>query len=246
MRARAVKTHTIAPTERDLFGILDRYVPALPERSVLAITSKIIALCEGRVRPVAGTDKQALIAEEAEQYLPPDPRYGVCLTLKQGLLIATAGIDESNSDGWYVLWPSDAQRTARELRAHLAARHGLAEVGVVVTDSRSTPLRPGVTGVALAHSGFQALNDYVGKPDLFGRALRMTRVNVMDALASSAVLVMGEGSECTPLAVLDELPFVSFRAESPTAEELGGLRIDPADDLYAPLLAQVPWQKGRA
>jgi putative folate metabolism gamma-glutamate ligase len=246
MRARAISTHAIPPNERDLFGILDRYLRSLQERSVLAITSKIVAICEGRVREMAGTDKYELIAEEAERYLPPDPRYGVCLTLKRGLLIATAGIDESNADGWYVLWPSDAQRSAHAIRAHLAARHGLAELGVVITDSRSTPLRPGVTGVALAHSGFRALNDYVGKLDLFGRPLRMTKVNVMDALATSAVLVMGEGSECTPLAVLDELPFVQFHAQSPTEEELARLRIEPEDDLYAPLLTRADWLTGRS
>lgn len=246
MRTRALRTHVIAATERDLFAILDRHVQTLAERSVLAITSKVVAICEGRVRPVAGTDKQALIAEEAERYLPADARWGVSLTLKQGLLIATAGIDESNADGWYVLWPSDAQRSAHAIRAHLAARHGLSEVGVLITDSRSSPLRPGVTGVALAHSGFLALNDYVGKEDLFGRPLRMTKVNVMDALAASAVLVMGEGSECTPLAVIEELPFVSFRAGAPTAEELARLRIAPEDDLYAPLLNGVAWRAGRS
>jgi dihydrofolate synthase / folylpolyglutamate synthase len=244
MRARAIQTHAITPGERDLFAILDRYVPELPERAVVAITSKIVAICEGRVRPMEGIDKHALIAEEAERYLPPDPRYGVSLTLKRGLLIATAGIDESNSDGYYVLWPADVQRSAHALRAHLAARHGRAELGVIITDSRSAPLRPGVTGVALAHSGFHALNDYVGKPDLFGRPLRMTKVNVMDALAASAVLVMGEGSECTPLAVLEELPFVTFRAQSPSPEELARLRIAPEDDLYAPLLTRVDWRRG--
>lgn len=246
MRTRAIQTHVISPAERDLFAVLDRHVQELPERSVLALTSKVVAICEGRVRPIAGTDKQALIAEEADHYLPADSRWGVSLTLKQGLLIATAGIDESNADGWYVLWPSDAQRSAHAIRAHLAARHGLSEVGVVITDSRSTPLRPGVTGVALAHSGFLALNDYVGKQDLFGRPLRMTKVNVMDALAASAVLVMGEGSECTPMAVIDELPFVQFRPSSPTADEQARLRIAPEDDLYAPLLGGVAWRTGRS
>lgn len=245
MRIRPLQTHPIPPSERDLFALLDRYVTRLSERSVLAITSKIVAICEGRVRPIAGTDKRQLVAEEAERYLPVDARYGVSLTIKSGMLIATAGIDESNSDGHYVLWPSDAQRSADALREHLSRRFGLREVGVVITDSRTTPLRLGVTGVALAHSGFQALNDYVGKQDLFGRALRMTKVNVMDALATSAVLVMGEGSECTPLALIDELPFVRFQERSPSAEELGALRSSLEDDLYAPLLTRVDWQRGR-
>src|SRR6266508_2193439 len=69
-----------------------------------------------------------------------------------------------------------------------------------ITDSKTAPLRVGVTGVTLAYSGFQALNDYVGTKDLFGRAWRMIKVNVVDALATAAVLVMGEGSEQTPLA----------------------------------------------
>src|SRR5688572_1738930 len=245
MRVQPIKTHSIAPSERDLLAIVDRYVPELPERSVLAITSKIVAICEGRVCPIAGSDKRALIAEEAERYLAPDPRYNVSLTIKHDMLIATAGIDESNADGYYVLWPSDAQRSANLLREHLARRFGRTELGVVITDSRTTPLRLGVTGVALAHSGFRALNDYVGKQDLFGRALRMTKVNVMDALATSAVLVMGEGSESTPLAVLEELPFVTFQPRSPSAEELRELRIALEDDLYAPLLTGVDWQRGR-
>jgi putative folate metabolism gamma-glutamate ligase len=245
MRIQPLETHPIQPSERDLCAILDRYLTQLPERSVLAITSKIVSICEGRVLPMAGVDKQALIAEEAERYLPADPRYGVSLTIKQEMLIATAGIDESNSDGHYVLWPSDAQGSANVVREHLRQRFGVRELGVVITDSRTTPLRLGVTGVALAHSGFRALNDYVGTKDLFGRALRMTKVNVMDALATGAVLVMGEGSECTPLALLEDLPFVSFQERDPSAEELAALRIPLEDDLYAPLLTRVDWQRGR-
>jgi putative folate metabolism gamma-glutamate ligase len=228
-----------------LFAILDRYVQRLPERSVLAITSKIVAICEGRVLPMAGVEKRELIEAEAERYLPPHPKYGVSLTIKQDMLIATAGIDESNAEGHYVLWPSDAQRSANAVRAHLAQRFSLAEVGVIITDSRTTPLRLGVTGVALAHSGFRALNDYVGSKDLFGRALRMTKVNVMDALATSAVLVMGEGDECTPLAVIDDLPFVAFQPRDPSADELRQLCVSLEDDLYAPLLTSVDWQSGR-
>jgi dihydrofolate synthase / folylpolyglutamate synthase len=245
MRIQPIQTHAIPPSERDLFAIVDRYVKHVPERAVLAITSKIVAICEGRVLPMAGVDKRELIAEEAERYLPPDPRYGVYLTLKQDMLIATAGIDESNADGHYVLWPSDSQATANAVRIHLAERFGLSEVGVVITDSRTTPLRLGVTGIALAHSGFQALNDYVGQKDLFGRALRMTKVNVMDALATSAVLVMGEGNERTPLALAEDLPFVTFQARDPSVEELQQLKVALDDDLYASLLTSVDWQRGK-
>src|SRR5205823_3633039 len=111
------------------------------------------------------------------------------------------------------------------------------------TDSKTTPLRWGVTGVALAHSGFEALNSYIGQPDLFGRPLHVTRVNVMDALAAAAVLVMGEGAEQTPLAWLDDLPFVRFQPRDPTPDEIAALAIGLDEDLYAPMLTAVPWQR---
>jgi len=56
--------------------------------------------------------------------------------------------------------------------------------------------------------------------------------------------VMGEGSEQTPLAVIDDAPFVEFQDRDPTVAELEPLRVPPEDDLYAPLLEGVPWQQG--
>jgi putative folate metabolism gamma-glutamate ligase len=246
MRVQPLRTHKITGADRDLLAILDAHVPALAEGSVLAITSKIVAIAEGRTVPFAGAEKSRLIAEQAERHLPMSAsKYGVSLTITRGMLIATAGIDESNSDGHFILWPSDAQATANAVRAHLGRRFSLSRVGVVITDSKTTPLRIGVTGVALAHSGFRALNDYVGVQDLFGRALRMTKVNVMDALAAAAVLVMGEGSEQTPLAVIEDASFVQFQERDPSTEELEQLRVAPEDDLYAPLLEHVPWQRNQ-
>jgi putative folate metabolism gamma-glutamate ligase len=246
MRIQPVRTHKITSADRDLFAILDAHLPAFGEGSVLAISSKIIAIAEGRVVPMASVDKQELVAEQADRFLPASAsKWGVSLTITNGMLIATAGIDESNSDGHFVLWPSDAQRSANALRGYLVQRFGLSRAGVVITDSRTSPLRIGVTGVALAHSGFRALNDYVGVQDLFGRALRMTKVNVMDALATAAVLVMGEGNEQTPLAVIDDAGLVQFQDRDPSAAELEQLRVSLEDDLYAPLLERVPWQRKR-
>jgi F420-0:gamma-glutamyl ligase len=220
MRLTPLRTHRITPADKDLFAILERHVPRLPERSVLAVTSKIVALVEGRVVPAGSANKRELVLKEAERYVSAEHnKYDVFLTLKRGMLIATAGIDESNADGSYILWPADAQDTANQLRVYLARRFGLSQVGVIITDSRTSPLRPGVTGIALAHSGF-------------------------DALATAAVLVMGEGSEQTPLAVAEELGFVEFQDRDPSAAELAELVIAPEDDLYAPLLTSAPWERG--
>src|SRR5688572_24149732 len=131
MRLTPLRTHRITPADTDLFAILDRHVPRLAERSVLAITSKIVALVEGRVVPANAASKRELVLKEAERYVPAERnKYDVFLTLKRGMLIATAGIDESNADGSYILWPADAQATANQLRAYLARRFELSEVGV--------------------------------------------------------------------------------------------------------------------
>jgi len=49
-------------------------------------------------------------------------------------------------------------------------------------------------------------------------------VNVADALAAAAVLLMGEGKEQTPLAVLTDLPFVTFQDHNPSPAELAALK----------------------
>jgi putative folate metabolism gamma-glutamate ligase len=244
MRVHAIKTHRIVQ-DRDLFALLDRYLTSFDDGAILAITSKIVSICQGRRVRVQDADKQALIESEADCWLAPSAsKYHVSLTIKDHTLIPMAGVDESNGNGYYVLWPRDPQRVANEVRAYLSQRFARRQVGVIITDSKTTPLRWGVTGVAIAHSGFLALNDYVGQPDIFGRLLQMTRVDVADALAAAAVLVMGEGSEQTPLAVIGDVPFVAFQERDPSPEELKGRWIDIEDDLYAPLLKGVAWHKG--
>lgn len=245
MQITTIRTHKITVADTDLFAVLDAYVPRLAEQTVLAITSKIVSICQGHVVRVEGADKQQVIEREADLFLPPDEnRYHVTLTIKENVLIPNAGLDESNSDHHYVLWPQNAQATANAIRNYLCQRDRRRMLGVLITDSKTTPLRWGVTGVAVAHSGFGALNDYVGREDIFGRPLRMTKVNVADGLAAAAVLVMGEGDEQTPLAVLRDLPFVCFQDRNPTAEELASLQIAIEDDLYAPLLKNVAWRAG--
>jgi F420-0:gamma-glutamyl ligase len=65
-----------------------------------------------------------------------------------------------------------------------------------------------------------------------------------DALAAAAVLVMGEAAEQTPLALIDDVPFVEFQDREPSLEELRKARIEIDDDLYEPLLTSVHWHKG--
>lgn len=247
MQINAIRTPIITVQDHNIFSILDLALQEMTDGDILAVTSKIVALCEGRAVPLDAATKSELVAQEANLYLPATvSRYAIYLTIKNSALMPWAGIDESNCDGHHVLWPGSPQQAANDIRAYLCRRFAIEHAGVLITDSRPLPLRWGVTGFSVAHSGFAALHDYRGAPDLFGRPLRMTQANIADALAAAAVLVMGEGSEQTPLARISDLPFVTFQTRDPSGEELAALAVDLEDDLYAPLLSAVAWERGGA
>ena len=60
MKIFTIKTHKIRPYQENLLEILDKYLKRLKERSVLVITSKIAAICEGRVVEIGKADKKEL------------------------------------------------------------------------------------------------------------------------------------------------------------------------------------------
>ncbi|QQG44779.1 MAG: coenzyme F420-0:L-glutamate ligase [Candidatus Roizmanbacteria bacterium] len=246
MKVTPVKTYKITRKDNDVFKILDKYITHLPEKSVVAVTSKIVSICEGRiVKKSSEEQKNNLAKKEAEYYLPREfNQYGFMISINRGIMVASAGIDESNGQGYLVLWPKDPQKSANSIREYLAKKFKLNHVGIIITDSKLTPLRWGVTGVAIAHSGFRAINSYIGKPDIFGRLMHAEKVNVADALATAAVLEMGEGNEQQPLAIIENIGNIRFQKRNPTKKELDSIKIAIGDDVFSSLLTSVQWQKG--
>jgi putative folate metabolism gamma-glutamate ligase len=245
MKVAAIKTELITAGATELLPLLERVISDLEEGSVIAITSKIVSLCESSVIPFDQINKDELVVRESDLYLPASlSKYGHHFTITNNTLIPMAGVDESNGDGQYVLWPKDAQATANQVRAWAKQKSGLSQLGVIITDSTCHPLRRGTNGIMLAYSGFRALNDYVGRPDLFGRPFTVSQADVAGGLAAAAVLQMGEGTEQTPIAILTELPFVHFQDRDPTAEELATVIIPLQEDLFAPFLTSVQWRRG--
>jgi F420-0:gamma-glutamyl ligase len=156
----------------------------------------------------------------------------VSLTIKHGILIPSAGIDESNSEeGAYILFPEDPYASAEILGSALRTRFGIRRLGIIITDSHTQPLRKGVTGIGLSHWGFRATKNYVGRKDLFGREIKMTHVNALDALAVAAVYAMGETDEQRPIAVLE-----GTEVEFTDATSVDEIRIPVEEDLYGHLL----------
>lgn len=232
-----VKTRIVHAPRDDISDIIDSL--DIMDGDIIFITSKILGLHEGRTIKIGDIDKKDLIRQEATHFLDYNNSAGnfhVNLTINQNVLIPAAGIDESNADGYYVMWPADPDKTCQQIRTHLMKKHHLKKLGVVATDSHTTPLRWGVTGITIGLAGIEPLKDIRGEPDLFGREMEVTKVNLIDPLTSMAVLLMGESNECTPIVILRGYQGTPF---SDTAS-MDDFKIDPATDLYSPLISIMP------
>jgi F420-0:gamma-glutamyl ligase len=246
MNVTTIKTRLVRAGECTIEQIIAESIRAIPEDSVLAVSSKIVALCQNRVVDKNYISKSELIKQQADYYTPDGfNKYGFNFSIINNTFIPSAGIDESNVENAYVLWPENPQITANEIRTFLMKEFGVKRVGVIVTDSTCMPpMRAGTIGIMLAHSGFVAVKKLVGTPDLFGRKFEVSKSAIGGGLAASANVVMGEGAEQTPLAVISDIPFVTFQSNNPTAKEIKATYISPEIDLYAPFIMSAPWQKG--
>lgn len=217
----------------DIFDFIASYIKKLTEKSVVVVTSKIVALAEGRTAVIKNVQtKEKLIRQESEFALPTKYAW---LTIKDGAVMASAGIDESNANGKFILLPKDSFKTAALLRKRLQRKYKMKNLGVLITDSRTLPLRAGVTGVALGYAGFRGVKDYRGTPDIFGRKFKFSRTDVADSLATAAVYAMGEGNERQPLAIIQKMP-LEFCDNIHRKE----LHIDVRDDMYLPIFSKFP------
>lgn len=239
MTVRAIKTRKFLPPKDDLRDLLSS-IKSLEENCVVAVSSKVVAIAEGRCIPIGGISKDALAIQEADKYIPREMSPGgwVLHTVKNNMLIASSGVDESNGAGFYILWPKDPQKAAKKIWQFLSKKFKVKNLGVVITDSRLVPLRRGVVGLALGYFGFVPLRDYRGKKDLFGREFKMETSNLPDSLATAAVLEMGEGAEQTPLAIISDIPYVKF------GKTFQSIKIAEKEDMFYPLLSAVKWKRG--
>jgi len=242
------------PPHDEIWDILDNL--EICDGDIVFITSKILAIHQGRCTPLVTSDelrvtdgnktvaeenlarerrqqKIELVKSEAQAWYEYKNRggFGCCLTITDNILIPNAGIDESNANGHLILWPKNVDALCREIRAYLCKKHGLKRLGVVSTDSHTTPLRWGVTGITTGFCGIEPLRDLRGQPDIFGRKIQTVRVNQIDPLTSLAVLLMGETNETTPIVVLRGYQNIKFNTKS----SMRDFALSPEEDIYGPL-----------
>lgn len=193
----------------------------IEDGDVLVVAQKVVSKTEGRqvalssVRPgenakaaAAASHKDPavleLIERESTQLMRVAP--GVVVARHgSGQVLANAGIDASNishEGGDHVLlWPADADDSARRLRGALEARFGV-KLAVIISDSMGRAWRMGTSGTAIGVSGLRPVRDRRGEADLYGRTLNATQVAVADELAAAASLVIGEAAEGLPVAIV--------------------------------------------
>ncbi len=229
MEVVPIKTRIFTPPE-DLWGFLKEYLPQkIGEKSVLVISSKVVALSQKRV---SSKPLKTLVLQESDEILAQSAP-NLFLTIKNGIYIANAGIDASNvPHKQLVLWPKNPFLTAQKIQNFVQENWKIQNFGVVISDSRVTPRRRGTVGVCIGWSGFEGVEDLRGEQDLFGRILRISTVNMADNLASSAEILMGQGAECIPLVLISNAP-IRFTTKKQGKEKY---EISETEDIFPPFL----------
>jgi len=217
----------------------------LRKNDILVVGQKAVSKAEGRivelgtVRPSRRakqisrkTNRKSafveLVLRDSRRVARPG-RDALIVTTKQGFTCLNAGVDKSNVEGeeTYALLPSDPDRSARKLRARLLRLTGK-KVGVIVCDTNSRPFRRGQIEQAIGVAGLNPMVDYRGQTDLFGYELKFKNVALADELASAAELVMGQGREMTPAALIRGLARVRFQERS----SISNLTVSKSEDLF--------------
>ncbi len=208
----------------DLAKMIVAAEPGLADGDVLLVTSKIVSKAEGRV--VEADDREAAIDAETVRVVA---RRGPLRIVenRQGLVMAAAGVDASNTpSGTVLLLPADPDASARAVRDGVRDALGV-DVGVVVTDTFGRPWRAGLTDVAIGAAGVRVLDDLRGGTDAHGNPLSATVVATADELAAAGDLVKGKAAGL-PVAVVRGLPHVVDPAEAGAR----ALVRDARDDMF--------------
>jgi coenzyme F420-0:L-glutamate ligase/coenzyme F420-1:gamma-L-glutamate ligase len=201
----------VAPGD-DLAAEIAAVAPAdLGDSDALVVAHKVVSKAEGRVRRLdeiePGERARALAAEhhkdarlvqavldESAELLRAVDGVLICVT-RHGFVCANAGVDQSNAGAAdeLVLLPEDPDASARRLRAGVAAARGV-RPAVVIADSFGRAWRLGQTDVAIGLAGLTAVDHWHGRPDAFGRELRVSAIAIADAAAAAADLARAKDS----------------------------------------------------
>lgn len=197
------------PLAATLLDALREQGLSLAGGDILVVKHKIVSKAEGqlveldRIKPSANSRswgrRYKVDARVTELALKQSIRVvrrkrGVLITeTHHGLVCANSGVDVSNVDGGHhaLLLPEAPDRSAARLHRDLKKQLKLS-IPVIISDSFGRPWREGLTEVAIGVAGIKTLQDYRGRRDPYGYALRVSLHAVADQLACAAGLLCGK------------------------------------------------------
>src|SRR5262249_32247132 len=229
-----------------LIAACEQNALAPADGDILVVAQKIVSKAEGRyvdLAKVRPSPRAAALAAEvgkdprlvdiilaASRRVVRPKRGGLIVEHRLGFILANAAVDRSNigpdvAAEPVLLLPSDPDASAAGLHKRLTAQFRK-RLGVIITDSWGRAWRRGTVGVALGVAGLPALIDMRGRPDLFGRELRVTQTGFAAEIASAASLLMGQADEARPMVLLRGLTWADALAPGAT------LVRPPEEDLF--------------
>jgi len=208
----------------------------IEDGDVVVVSQKVVSKAEGRivklqeVTPSAEDERLAketgkdprlikLIKSEANSMFR-SPLGVLIVEDRRGMVCINAGLDKSNVEGEdsYALLPLDPDESAEKLRRDIMKLTGVS-VAVIICDTASRPFRRGQVEFAIGVSGMNPFKDYRGEKDLFDYILKVKNVALADEIAAAAELVMGQGREATPVAIVKNVERLEL-SDKYTAKDL--------------------------
>ena len=214
----------IQPSDDIIALILSSSKSSIDDGDVIVISQKIISKKEGRVVNLNSIIPSELSVGISSAY-EKDPRlveailseskrivrmeHGVIIVeTNHNFICANAGIDESNVEkGFATLLPVDPDKSAKKIRDAVLQITGK-NTAVIISDTFGRPFRLGQTDHAIGIAGIESIKNYEGKPDTFGKIMRVSAIAIVDELCAAAELVMGK-TEKSPVAIIKNYSFES-------------------------------------
>ncbi|MFX0014551.1 MAG: coenzyme F420-0:L-glutamate ligase [Promethearchaeota archaeon] len=248
-----IRTPLINAADKNISDIIIKALESnkieLHNEDIIIIASKVISITEGCQIPLVNVTHIRKEAQSAAKAAGLDPRFveivfqeadevygtvpGAVLALRDDILQANAGVDQSNAGGddFLILLPRNPLKSAERIRKEIKQKT-TKNVGIIIADSKTHPLRRGTSGFALAVSGFRPIIDDIGTPDLYGRPMHITTRAVADNLVSGAEILMGESKQRVPVVLVRGCKEIIFEWTMDAKKYNHMMKISPQHCIY--------------
>jgi coenzyme F420-0:L-glutamate ligase / coenzyme F420-1:gamma-L-glutamate ligase len=210
---RIVPLSTVTPSQsaRSLAKISGRD-PRIVEL-IIRSSKKVCGILQTGVAGVAWFDKHPdtfpVGRKIVEELFQKEPTM-ILAELQSGFVATDAGIDCSNVEGTEnaILLPPDVNESCRRIRGEIRERTGKT-VAVIVSDTDIRFQRFGSVDQAIGSWGIETVANHFGEKDLYGKPKIGGVDAIVDMVANSCALVMGNTDLGIPVAIMRGLNYRS-------------------------------------